>query len=95
MKTFTRKFIRNQSDEWLNNFYNDYVEANQHKQKFLKKNFDLVKKELDRRYEIEKAQLYKAESTAEFGQIAMERLDGAYDVEDVGCPHDYAERYLN
>ena len=93
MRAFTRKFIENQSDEWLNNFYNDYIEANEYKKVLLKEHFELVAKELDKRNTIESARLYKAESTAEYGQTAMDRLDGAYDVEDIGCPFDNADQY--
>jgi len=81
MRAFTRKFIENQSDDWLNNFYNEYVEANEYKQVLLREHYKLVAKELDKRNAIEAARLYKAESTAEYGQIAMDRLDGAYDYE--------------
>ena len=88
MRKFTRKFIETQSDEWLNDFYNDYDEANEYKKVLLKEHFQLVKKEIIKRNAIESAKLYKAESTAEYGQYAMDRLDGAYDMPDVGDPSD-------
>ena len=78
MRAFTRKFIENQSDDWLNNFYNEYVAVHR-KEVLLREHFKLVAKELDKRNAIESARLYKAESTAEYGQTAMDRLDGAYD----------------
>lgn len=81
MDRFTSDFVSRQSDEWLEDYTNNYYEASDSKRAKLEYNFKMAQAELLKRYQYEEYALYNAESKAEYGQDWY-RLDGAYDVED-------------
>lgn len=61
MRAFTKKFIETQSDEWLEDFYDSYVNSpNAYKKVLLSERVTLVAKELDKRSLVEQVRAYKA-----------------------------------